>query len=169
MLCGLSSGVQQSRQVAPFVAAQSCRDQAASCAAKVLRHKYLALIGQRPAEGPLAERRAPAEKIDAVDLPLVIDADFLQVVQKFLIGMPEALICVLEQRDKSGVPRSRGHVVKPEGFLKSFDQSLHVGQSAAGCLMDELRRGELGGSHLMQSRADGVATRKFSIGLTDQT
>ena len=56
--------------------------------AEVLDLQDFALIGQVPAERPPPERAEPAPRIDGEDLPLVVDADLLQVVEQPRLGRP---------------------------------------------------------------------------------
>ncbi len=166
---GFSGFVQQLRKLSSFEAGKPGRNQSASSAAQMLRHQHFTLVRQCPFDRLPSERKRPGGHINCVDLPLVIDADFLQVVEEFFVGVPESLAGVDQQTDQRAVPCAGILVIEPQRFLQSPDEPLDVGECSIDPVTDEFRRGESRRLHLRECGADRVAACKGAVRFSNQT
>src|SRR5262249_50224880 len=85
--------VNETVECPPFLLGHPRRAQPDAGAAEVLDDQPFAWAWQFSFQRPRAPSAQPLHEIDSVDLPLVIDADFLQVIQPAGLERPQPLAC----------------------------------------------------------------------------
>ncbi len=75
---------------------------------RCLHIEHVALAGERPLDAGSPERQGPLHHVDRVDVPLVIDADLLEVVEQPRLGRPDAARGLDRQGQEHFLPAADG-------------------------------------------------------------
>ncbi len=81
----------------------------------MLHHQHLLVMRQEPLDRPATERGRPADQVDRVERPLVVDADLLEVVEQPGLGRPEASRASFERGEEGLAPLAEAGIVEVEG------------------------------------------------------
>ena len=136
-----ADGVAQEKgQLPAMILRQPRGEQAASGAAQVLKHQRLALARQPPLECLPAERPHPLRHAYGVNLPLVVEADFLQVVEQPGLDGPYSPRCPMHQGKERPLPRLGILISDIQRRLKPTGQPVHVHADGGVCPADQLQQ-----------------------------
>ncbi len=124
---------------------------------QVLEHEDIALIGQLPLDRAPSPGKGPFHQVDRVDLPLVVDADLLQVVQQACLGGPNAARRLMQQGKQRLLPRLGTVGVQFQRGLQPADQAVDVQLDCRTHAGGKLRRGQPFGAGPVNGRPYHVA------------
>src|SRR5262249_51596002 len=104
LLAVVDRGAQQDAETAAVLVADVCLAQPFGGVAQVLDEQHVGLQRHGPLDRLGAERDDPLDEVNGVEVALVIDADFLQIVEQTGRRRPDAACSGAEQGRQGGAP-----------------------------------------------------------------
>ncbi len=160
--------LQQAGEVLPFVVGQPSLGQALRRAAQVLGDAHQPLTRQRPLDRPFAAGGQPGHEVQGVDVALVIDADFLQVVEQGGLDRPTALVGLVQQRRQVLQPFVGLAVAQFQGGLQAPRQPSQIVVGLVARRIFQSRRRDAGGAGAQDRRSHRVARLLRLVGADHQ-